>query len=265
MATAALTEEIASNLEEVAQATRTIDTRAIGFFSGGLTLGFAIGFLFGYRFNREKIKAEAFAESAAEVEKIREHYQQKSVAAQPKPTVEEIIEERGYSVQAEPEMPVRPLKPPVVVAPARSIHPKSKMDGWDYDFELSQRVTGKPYVIHEDERGEEPGYNSVAYTYYELDGVLTDEDDEPVPHGAEIVGLDNLKFGHGAGDEDVVFVRNERLEIEMEIERRRESYEREVLGLEQEPESESESEQEPELEHSDSRYPQRSRRRKRRR
>src|SRR3954447_18042192 len=121
MATAALTEGIATNLEEAAEATRLIDTRALGYFGGGMAFGLVVGLVFGYRLNREKIKADAFKESEKEVEQIRKIYQQRAVAAQKKPTVDEIIEDRGYSVAAEEdevevEVEVvphpRPLKPP---------------------------------------------------------------------------------------------------------------------------------------------------------
>jgi hypothetical protein len=268
MATAALTEGIAANLEEAAEATRLIDTRALGFFGGGMAFGLVVGLVFGYRLNREKIRADAFKQSEREVEQIREIYQQKAVAAQKKPTVDEIIEDRGYSVSAEEdevEVEVvphpRPLKPPVPVAPARVVQPPpivkpSNMRGWNYDVELEERRGRSVYVIHEDERGEHPEYNAVAYTYYAEDDVLVGEDNRPLPHAQEIVGIDNLKFGHGTDDDDVVFVRNDKLGLEMEIERVESSYEREVLGIEAESESE--------IEHS-SGYPQSSRRRKRRR
>jgi len=233
-----LTEEIATNLEEVAEATRRIDPRMMGYFGGGIGVGIIVGFIFGYRFNREKIRAEAFAASKEEVEKIREHYQQKekAVAARQKPSVEEVVEERGYSVKSEVEVePERPVKPPVPVAPARPLRagPPSNMVGWDYDAEVKARAEaeGEPYVIHQDERNEDPGYNTVVYTYYAVDDVVTDEDNRPLPHAQEIIGINNLKFGHGTDDDDVVFVRNEDLELEMEICRLHKSYEVEVLGL----------------------------------
>jgi hypothetical protein len=263
MATAAVAEEIATNLEEVAQATRRIDPRAIGFFGGGLSVGFVVGFFFGYRWNREKIKAEAFAESKAEVDKIREIYQQKAVAAQPKPSVEVVVEERGYAVATEEEEE-RPLKPPVpgvkapppvtVKAPPVVIYDggKSNMQGWNFDEEVAGRVDGEPYIIHMDERNENPGYSSVVYTYWAEDDVLTDEDNRPLPHAQEVVGINNLRFGHGSDDIDVVFVRNDELEIEMEICRLAKSYAEEILGHERPQED---------LEHSQ--YP-RPRNRKRR-
>ena len=60
---------------------------------------------------------------------------------------------------------------------------------------------------------------------------MDDEDGHPLPHADIIVGQDNLRFGEGTDDEDVVFVRNDRLQTEMEICRKHASFEEEVLGL----------------------------------
>lgn len=235
MAIDAVVEEVAENLEEAAEATRRINAGAVGYFVSGVALGAALGFYFGYRFNREKIRAEAFAESEKEVEKIREVYQQKTVAAEPKPSLEEVIEERGYSTVVEPDRD-RPLKPPVPVsAPPVVIYEggKSKDANWSYPQELARRTPEEPYIIHQDEfSNKESGYVHTTYTYYAADDVLCDEDNRPLPHADIVVGRNNLRFGHGADDIDVVFVRNDKLEIEMEICRSPKSYEEEVLGLE---------------------------------
>jgi hypothetical protein len=231
MATGALTEvteEIASNLEEAAAVTRQIDTRSVGFFLGGIGVGIVVGFFFGYRYNREKIRAEAFAKSEEEVEKIREAFSQKIVTPKEKPSVAEVMEERGYSVKTAPE---RPTRPPVPVQEPIAV-PLKPEDVWDYPAELAKRSPDAPYVIHQDERNEEEGYSGVVYTYWAGDDVLTDEDNRPLPHAQEIVGLNNLQFGHGTDSDDVVFVRNEQLKLEMEICRTPHSFEEEILGLE---------------------------------
>ena len=238
-------EEVATNLEEAAAVTRRINPQAVGYFAGGLALGLVAGFYFGHRWNREKIKAEAFKESEAEVEKIREVYQQRIVAAREKPSVEEVIEERGYSTR-ETESVERPLKAPVpVIEPPLTLpgtvtygESKSKNEGWNFPEELAGRTSEAPYVIHQDEfNGDDNGYAHVTYTYYSEDDVLTDEDDTPLPHADLIVGQDNLKFGHGTDDPDVVFVRNDRIEVEMEICRLPASYAEEVLGLHRDTEN----------------------------
>jgi hypothetical protein len=232
MAIDTVVEEVAENLEEMAEATRRINTNSVSFFIGGAVFGFAVGFYFGYKWNKEKIKAEAFQQSEEEISKIREDYQKKVIAATPKPSVEEVIEEKGYT---------RPLRPPVpgLVDPTPVSAPpvvtydggKDKNRDWDFAAELASRVPGEPYVIHQDEfNNDENGYEKVVYTYYAEDDVMTDETERPLPHGDLIVGQNNLRWGHGSDDIDVVFVRNDEYKRDMEICRVSESYEQKYLS-----------------------------------
>ena len=246
-------EEVANNLEEAANVTRQLDTRAVGFFTGGMTFGLVVGFLFGMRFNKEKIKAEEFARSEAEIEKIRAVYAQKTTAAQPKPSVEDIVEEKGYVVVEEAPEPERPLRPVVPVddyagnqrridyagvsvpfAKRTEDAEKSKDDGWNYPLELASRTPHRPYIIHQDEfHQNESGYQQVTYSYYAGDGVLTDERDDILENIDNLVGLENLqRWGHGSDDFNVIHIRNPVLELEFEVCRSPKSYEQEVQGLE---------------------------------
>jgi preprotein translocase subunit Sss1 len=234
MAIDTVVEEVADNLEEMAQVTRRLNTKSIGLVLGGAAVGFAVGFYFGYKKNKEKIKADAFRQSEHDIAQIREHYQQKVLAATEKPDLEEVIEERGYD---------RPLKAPVpgviepdsIRADLLTDEPDEKVV-WDYQKELDHRVRNPddPYVIHQEEyMAQETGYRQVAYTYYAVDDVLVGEDEfHPLPHADIIVGLNNLQFGHGTDDPDVVFVRNNEHQLEMEICRLHKSYEEEILGIE---------------------------------
>lgn len=225
----AVAEEVATNLEEVAEVTRRINGSSAGFFLGGVVVGAGVGFYFGRRWNREKIKAQAFQEAEEEIAEMREMYRAREVARMQKPDVEEIIEKQGYSTKE------RPLPAPVPISPV-PVHPAPVaappvMDGWDYASELAQRSPEQPYVIHKDEFGESELYSQTSYIYYSVDDVLTDTDRTPVPHGDLVVGQDNLKWGHGSEDRDTVFIRNERMELEIEITRVPQSYEEEVLGI----------------------------------
>lgn len=250
MAIEAVVEEVATNLEEVAQVTRSINTQALGYLGTGLVVGGLAGFYIGFKLNRAKIKADAMVEANEQISEMREIYQQKLMAraATDKPPVEDVVQELGLHVtvtnpsealgyiqpSTESEAPQvqynRPLPAPVPILDDLPENPtgnsKSKNAGWSYPRELESRSANAPYVIHQDEWSEgERGYSKVTYTYYEPDDVLVDEADEkPVPHGDLIVGQDNLKFGHGTDNEDVVFVRNDRLEIDIEICRSRKSY-----------------------------------------
>jgi hypothetical protein len=111
---------------------------------------------------------------------------------------------------------------------------------WDYELEAFNRDPTKPYVIHRDEFfGDEMGWDSQStLTYYAGDQVLTDERDGPLMNPDRIVG--DLKFGHGSGDPNVCYVRNERLQAEYEVLQDPGSYEDEILGLHVETQMEKE-------------------------
>lgn len=108
---------------------------------------------------------------------------------------------------------------------------KSSDDQWDYEAELAVRQENAPYVIHRDEfLLEEMGYEQTTVTYYAGDDIMTDVNDVPIyNHG---VLISPLKFGHGSGDQNVVYIRNESLELEWEVLLHTGRYEVEVLGLE---------------------------------
>lgn len=272
MATSAVVEEVAVNLEEAAAATRKLNVTGIGYLFGGLLVGASIGFWFGARWNKEKIKAEAFKKSEEEVEKIREFYQDTAKIVTEKPSLEEVVEDRGYSTaEAEEVVQERPTRPPVpvqepptspmppaipvqepVVLPRRDFTPsgvakrhvereKDKNENWDYDLELRQRTSTEPYIIHQDEFAQnEPEHSQVVYTYYAVDGVLVNEGEEKIRRPDQYVGLNNLKsFGHGTDDYHVLYVRNERLELDFEICLLAASYEETVEGLSSDEETEA--------------------------
>lgn len=233
MAIDVVTEEVATNLEEIAAATRALNTRSLGWFAVGAAVGLGVGIYFGRRWQKEKLRAEAYEESKKEVELIRESYAARARVAEPKPPAEQIVEEKGYSRPLPAPVPVS--EPVIVVPPPVVIYEggRDKMEGWDYNVELPAREGRDAYIIHQDEWSENPrDYHKVTFTYYAADDVMVDEEDKrPVPHADIVVGVENLRFGHGSDDIDVVFVRNDRLEQDMEICRVPDSYEETVLGI----------------------------------
>lgn len=103
MAINVITEEIAENFEEAAEVTRKISGAGVGYFLFGVVVGGAIGAWYTYRYSKEKLRSEAFVESKAEVEKIREAYRIRS-AIQDKPaTPADVVKSQGYSVEEQPE------------------------------------------------------------------------------------------------------------------------------------------------------------------
>jgi len=75
-------------------------------------------------------------------------------------------------------------------------------------------------MIHQDEYfNDEKGYGAAGdqrtFTFYAEDSVLTDEQDVPIYNQEARVG--ELAFGHGSGDPNIAYVRNEKEEEEYEI------------------------------------------------
>jgi hypothetical protein len=106
-------------------------------------------------------------------------------------------------------------------------------DDWDYEVELQNRDPVYPYIIHRDEFfNDEMGYGDKGdqrtFTFYAGDEILTDEKDIPIYDQVARVGT--LRFGHGSGDPNLVYVRNEKEQEEYEIVLDDGAYEIVVLG-----------------------------------
>ncbi len=110
---------------------------------------------------------------------------------------------------------------------------KPDLGEWDYSKELKSRDPREPYVIHIDEWQENASeYEKTDLTFYEGDEVLSDDNDTVIAELDEAIGFDNLtKFGHGSGDPNVVFIRNDVREVLYEVARSYGSYSLEVHGL----------------------------------
>ena len=82
----------------------------------------------------------------------------------------------------------------------------------------------KPYVISPEEFGEN-GYETISLTYYEGDGVLTDDIDKPFDEDeiAEYVVPDFVDH-FGEYEDDSVFVRNDFMKTDFEILKDQRSY-----------------------------------------
>lgn len=68
--------------------------------------------------------------------------------------------------------------------------------------------------IDPDNFGDNPEYDTVTYTYY-TNGILTDENDDPVDNFVESVG--NFTTHFGDYESDSVFVKNNKLKLYFEI------------------------------------------------
>ena len=96
-----------------------------------------------------------------------------------------------------------------------------------------------PYIISADEfLNTEVGYEQFTLTYFQGDETLVDQADTIVESVEKTVGVANLsKFGHLSEDENIVYIRNERLNWDFEVVRSMGKYSVEVLNK---PESDGE-------------------------
>lgn len=93
-------------------------------------------------------------------------------------------------------------------------------------------VSMEPYLITEETYFANEGFfDQNQLVYFEEDDVLADNKNEIILERDEIVGSDFTdNFGYGTNDENIVYIRNEKLKADFEIYRDPGSYEKEVLG-----------------------------------
>lgn len=119
----------------------------------------------------------------------------------------------------------------------RNVFTRDAPREWDYNAEILERTPEKPYVIHFDEfTANEEGHDQDTLTYFAEDDTLVDKRDRIIDDTEYTVGDDNmLRFGHGSNDPNIVYVRNEKIDMDFEIIRSNGSYSKDVLGIESEP------------------------------
>jgi len=101
----------------------------------------------------------------------------------------------------------------------------------DEDAEEAKRKRGKPFIIKHDEFFHSDN-QMVTLTWFEGDEVLADEKDEHIPDIERVIGEDNLlRFGYGSGDPNILYIRNEKMEIDFEIVKNDGKYTEQVLGF----------------------------------
>jgi hypothetical protein len=104
-----------------------------------------------------------------------------------------------------------------------------------FEEELKRREAKpfEPFVITKEEFDDnETDYEQATLTYYAGDDVVTDQQDKTIDEPDPIVGPENtLRFGHGSGDPNVVYIRNNRLKIDIELVHSPGKYTKEVLGF----------------------------------
>lgn len=224
--------------------------------SGSLVIGVGVGFLIGVR----KAEADAFSNQAddAEGETVIEVEEEIEVVSNPardltseayrkateqpavitdrilrEDEVTAITQKTNYATPVPEEVETGEIiveldSPPEGAAVNIFTNPENV---WDQEAEIASRIDGEPYVIHIDEYTEnENGYRQETLTYYMGDDVVCDAADTPVYGYPGLMGDIKGNFGHGSGDKNVVYIRNDEHHMEWEILRHQSSFEVEVLG-----------------------------------
>ena len=87
-------------------------------------------------------------------------------------------------------------------------------DDWDWEAELNMRSDKTIYVITRSEfDADDMGYGQSTANWFEGDRMCADENGDAIYNWTSHIGTE-LPFGHGSGDENVLFVRNENLRWE---------------------------------------------------
>lgn len=198
----------------------------------GSFISAGIGFTFGYILGKKNGEVFEISEEA-----IREF----NVSDQTVPVVSDDVSSEDTVVKTEPELPFEEEYTGEVVNNMSS-HVNiftNKNEDWDYEAELSSRKFEEPYILHQDEFiSDEMGYRQDTCTYYQGDDVMTDTHDSPIYNYKSLMG--ELKFGHGSNDPNVVYIRNESMEMEWEVLLHTGFYSYEVLGYEFEKDAQDE-------------------------
>lgn len=201
-------------------------------------VGVGIGYFIGVKREKNRRKNSNSEQLSFDFDKVQYTFDSENTANPKEKTDESICTLDGFTKTSiadlvyvdDPKEPV-PSEPPKIF---RLNKPEDEVtnDKWDYDLEMPNRTSDQPYIIHVEEyiNQEMENYSQSSLTYFAGDDILVDEQEVPIYDYRNVVG--ELRFGHGTnGDPNVVFVRNERLEMEWEILRDEGSYEIEVLGL----------------------------------
>lgn len=249
-----IAEEISEQAVGVAKVVRSMNQVKIAFAGMGAAFGAATGAFIAYNiaYKRAETKFNEIAQN--EISEMKAHYIAKTEATMgriTKPELNTIVTDLGYRsseeekeiaseevLQLAAEMDNNSRDPVQSFRNVFEENTKERIneltpDVWDYAVEVRNRSSHTPYVIHADEHEQnEKDYDQTELTYYEGDDILANERDEIIEDQDMMVGLGNLtKFGHGSNDPNIVYIRNDQLELDIEMCRSSGSYAEEVHGI----------------------------------
>ena len=236
-----------------------MDNRIIAAALVGVAAGFGAGFYFGRKDVKRRLENEYAELAYQDIESVKEHYKQLYKEGEySDPTTlaaaRGLIQEEQYSEipedfgsdrsQRESMETARELDlgemtsdeiGEVLEGVNRGTVEVNVFDEHDEERE-NLRAQGKPFIISNDEFGEEHGWDSLSISYFEEDDVLMDTDEKPIDNVEKLIGRANLsRFGEISGDPNILYVRNEAIRTDFEIAKEEGSYSKTVMGIDPEP------------------------------
>lgn len=106
------------------------------------------------------------------------------------------------------------------------------------ESDIDEDAPSEPYVISRDSyENEYLDFHKNSLVYFTEDKILCDDQDEQIDNIDFFIGEESLMmFGEGSDDEDIVFVRNHKIQCDFEVVREHQSYKENVLGIKDTPE-----------------------------
>lgn len=245
-------EAVAVDAAEIVQVVKNNPVVVAAALVGGLVVGAFVG----WKWKLHKLRLQVEQEVEKEAEAIRDFYSLASKKDYPTPAdaAKDLIPNKLQDDAAEALKTYRDGVPHVayhkVTVDRESLAPAVTNghilaeqqveiarnvfeDPFDYSAEVAMRTPDEPYIITKDEFLEnEHNHSQESLTFYEGDDALSDSKDQVLVNPKNLVGADTLdRFGYGSEDENIVYVRNEKLELDFEIARSPGSFGEEVLGF----------------------------------
>lgn len=214
----------------------------------GTTSGVLVGAFIGYVVTQRVLKAKYELEIQTEISSLKSFYQEKAKnRLMEQEELDESYSEEEYeddlrefnrvilkqdysedSSPAEEEFDYLKTDPDFSeVRPEQESRKMTVEEATEIDTEdplliemIENRRNDEPYIITIDEFMEDVDYidDKLTVTYFDGDDTLADTADKVIPEVEEIIGSDALtKFGLFSKDQNVVYVRNERLRADFEV------------------------------------------------
>lgn len=155
MADEQVIEQVADHIEEVAEVTRSLTGREVGFFVAGAGVGVAIGFSVGFFALNKRVEKKYDDITSAEIEKMRAQYnrhyaEMQKVMKGPKPPLDQVMTDLGYipGKDVPDEQQARfSAKELEAIAQANANHPEPEEDDSGQDEEEEAADTESPRPV----------------------------------------------------------------------------------------------------------------------